>query len=346
MIHQWSKATDSSGAAVRVILYDYRKAFDLIDHNILIKKINDLPVPRKVACWVVDFLMNRFQRIKLSNAYSDWESVPSGVTQGTKLGPWLFLLMINDLRLDGIDTWKYVYDTSTEIIQKGTVSNIQLSSSELQEWSLQNRFQLNSSKCKELRIDFKREKQQFNPVMVNDQPVEVVKHAKLLGLTISSSLKWNMHIEDTIKKANKRLYCLVQLKRAKVPEKEIVQFYCTCIRPILEYAAPVFHHSLPQYLADDLERVQQRSLGIIFKCEKYNKCLEYSGLETLVNRRQVLCSKLFDSITSNLDHKLYKLLPPKKKQTYNLRHKRSFSSLLVRTKRFKNTFIPYMLNSK
>ena len=117
-------------------------------------------------------------------------------------------------------------------------------------------------------------------------------------------------------------------------------------RPILEYAAPVFHLSLPQYLADDLERVQQRSLGIIFKCEKYNKCLEYSGLETLVNRRQMLCSKLFDSITLNLDHKFYKLLPPKKKQTYNLRHKRSFSSLLARTKRFKNTFIPYMLNSK
>lgn len=347
MIHQWSKATDSSGAAVRVILYDYRKAFDLIDHNILIKKINDLPIPRKVACWVVDFLMNRFQRVKLSNVYSDWERVPSGVPQGTKLGPWIFLLMINDLRLDGIDTWKYVDDTSTsETIQKGTDSNIQLSSSELQEWSLQNRFQLNSSKCKELRIDFKREKQQFNPVMVNDQPVEVVKHAKLLGLTISSSLKWNMHIEDTIKKANKRLYCLVQLKRAKVPEKEIVQFYCTCIRPVLEYAAPVFHHSLPQYLADDLERVQQRSLGIIFKCEKYNKCLEYSGLETLVNRRQMLCLKLFDSITSNSDHKLYKLLPPKKKQTYNLRHKRSFSSLLARTKRFKNTFIPHMLNSK
>ena len=87
-----------------------------------------------------------------------------------------------------------------------------------------------------------------------------------------------MHIEDIIKKANKRLYCLVQLKRAKVPEKEIVQFYCTCIRPVLEYAAPVFHHSLPQYLADDLERVQQRSLGIIYKGENYSKCLQYSGI--------------------------------------------------------------------
>ena len=106
--------------------------------------------------------------------------------------------------------------------------------------------------------------------MVNKEPVEVVTYAKLLGLTISSSLKWNMHVEDIIKKANKRLYCLVQLKRAKVREKEIVQFYCICIRPIMEYAAPVFHHSLPQYLVDDLERVQQRSLAIIlFKCDNY-----------------------------------------------------------------------------
>ena len=163
--------------------------------------------------------------------------------------------------------------------------------------------------------------------MVNNQPVEVVNHAKLLGLTISSSLKWNMHIEDIIKKANKRLYCLVQLKRAKVREKEIVQFYCTCIRPMLEYAG--------QYFVDDLERVQRRSLGIIFKCENYSQCLEYSGTDTLVNRRQILCIKLFDSITSNSDHKLYNLLPP-----HNLRHKRSFSPILARSNRFKNTFIP------
>ena len=125
--------------------------------------------------------------------------------------------------------------------------------------------------------------------MVNNQKVEVAKHAKLLGVTISSSLKWNMHISW--------LYCLVHLKREKVPKKEIVQFYCTCIRPVLEYAAPVFHHSLPQYLVDELERVQQRSLEIIYKGENYSKCLQYSRTDTLVNRRQMLCSKLFDSIT-------------------------------------------------
>jgi hypothetical protein len=66
MVYRWSKATDGSSAAVRIILYDYRKAFDLIDHNILAKRIDTL-IPRKVACWAVDFLMNRFQRTKLSN---------------------------------------------------------------------------------------------------------------------------------------------------------------------------------------------------------------------------------------------------------------------------------------
>ncbi len=110
----------------------------------------------------------------------------------------------------------------------------------------------------------------------------------------------------------------------------------------MEYAAPVFHHSLPQYLVDDLERVQQRSLAIIFKCDNYSQWLEYSGIDTLANRRQMLCSKLFDAITSNPDHKLYKLLPPKKKQTYNLRHKRSFSYILARSNPFQKTFIPHI----
>lgn len=174
----------------------------------------------------------------------------------------------------------------------------------------------------------------------------MVIHAKLLVLTICSSLEWNKHIEDIIKKVNKRLYCLVQLKRAKVREKEIIQFYCTCIRPILEHAAPVFYHSPPQYLVDDLERVQRRSLGFIFKSENYNQRLEHSGTDILVNRRNMLCSKLFDSITSNSDYKPDNLLPPKKKQTYILRHKCSFSPVLARSNRFKNTFVPHMITSQ
>ena len=58
MIHRWSQATDGTGAAVRITLFDYRKAFDLIDHPILGKKIQSLPIPRNICCWVIDFLTN------------------------------------------------------------------------------------------------------------------------------------------------------------------------------------------------------------------------------------------------------------------------------------------------
>ena len=107
MRHPWSQATDGSGAAVRIILVDYRKAFDLIDHNVLIQKVHQLDIPRSIVIWVADFLTNRQQCVKLSEqCFSEWDQVPVGVPQGTKLGPWLFLLMINNLNIPDVLTWK------------------------------------------------------------------------------------------------------------------------------------------------------------------------------------------------------------------------------------------------
>ena len=71
-----------------VVCLDYRKAFDLVDHGTLAAKIMGLRIPRGVARWVCDFLMDRRQRVKLSSDwFSEWGAVPSAVPQGTKLGP-------------------------------------------------------------------------------------------------------------------------------------------------------------------------------------------------------------------------------------------------------------------
>ena len=159
MIHHWAKETDGNGASVRTVLFDYRKAFDLIDHNILVCKLAMLDLPNRIINWIIDVLSDRFQRIKLADGcYSQWGSVPSGVPQGTNLGPWLFLVLINDLNLDACSDhecriWKYVDDTTaSEVVAKGSESNAQQIANRVFEWSSDNRMKLNADKCKELRI--------------------------------------------------------------------------------------------------------------------------------------------------------------------------------------------------
>ena len=100
--------------------------------------------------------------------------------------------------------------------------------------------------------------------MVNSKELECVHKAKMLGVIFSVDLKWNAHVDEIVKKVNKRLYFLHQLKGAQVKSKELVLFYLTCIRSIMEYACALFHSSLPQYLSFDLERCKKRALRIMF----------------------------------------------------------------------------------
>ena len=136
MLHDWSKGTYGNSATTRTVLFDYRKAFDLIDHRILIRKLCTLDVPNSIGNWIIDFLSNRSQRIKLGEGYvSEWESVPSGVLQRTKLWPWLFFIMINDLVVENARLWKYVDDTTiSETVAKEQLSIAQRITDRVVQW--------------------------------------------------------------------------------------------------------------------------------------------------------------------------------------------------------------------
>ena len=120
--------------------------------------------------------------------------------------------------------------TMSEVVANGGAQHI---ADCVSQWSLDNRVQLNSEKCKELRILFTKKQSEFHPILVNGNQLEVVRSAELLGVIMTSNLSWNGHINETVKKASKCLYFLVQLKRAKLPGRDLVLFYATCIRSVV-----------------------------------------------------------------------------------------------------------------
>ncbi|CAB4029265.1 Hypothetical predicted protein [Paramuricea clavata] len=150
-----------------------------------------------VVNWIADFLRGRTQRVKINSVYSNFLQVPAGIPQGTKIGPWLFLAIINYLCITKSPTsnlWKFADDTSvSEVIPKDGVSSLPDKVDEVNKWSNDNKFQLNPGKCKELRINFTTQPFTEVPLNINGKPFEIVKSAKVLGMIVTNDLKWNKH---------------------------------------------------------------------------------------------------------------------------------------------------------
>ena len=143
-------------------------------------------------------------------------------------------------------------------------------------------------------------------------------------------------------KASIRLYALRTLTRSGLSVKDLCSVYCCFIRPVLEYTCAVWHSSLPLKLRDQLEQVQRRAVKIILPSFSYVEGLVELNIDTLFERREFLCRKFYKSVLKQ-ENRIHDLLPNPLKKSYSLRHPRTFPLIKCRTKRFKNSFIPYSI---
>lgn len=156
MVHSWTKDSDGTGSTVRVVVFDHRKAFDLIDHTILAGKLMDFGYP--TWFFVLDHRFSLRPQTKnqaRGRLQVGMGGYPGRGPQGTKLGPWLFILIFDDINTSDTEIWKCVDDTTIAApVAKNQASTIQDSVNYLIAKSDENKFQLNEGKCKEMRISF------------------------------------------------------------------------------------------------------------------------------------------------------------------------------------------------
>ena len=157
-------------------------------------------------------------------------------------------------------THKYFDDTTvSEILAHDEDGRMQSALDEIEAWSATNYMNINCKKTKEMILG-PLSKQQPLPLLISDHNVEQVTSYKLLGVTIDASLKWADHITTVTSKAAKRLWFLKKLKRAGVSQEDLVYYYQAVIRPVLEYACPVWHSSITSQQSKSLDSIQRHDI--------------------------------------------------------------------------------------
>ena len=97
--HKWLQWLDSNAYCVRVFSFDFSKAFDTVPHNILCNKLKQLNINPHIYNWIISFPSNRKQRVKVDGVLTEFVDINRGVPQGTILGPILFSVMVNDIKV-------------------------------------------------------------------------------------------------------------------------------------------------------------------------------------------------------------------------------------------------------
>ncbi|XP_072042942.1 uncharacterized protein [Amphiura filiformis] len=287
--------TDKGGTVGTLVVTDFSKAFDCIDHTLAIQRLYELGVRSELLPWIINFLTARRQRVQYHSALSEWETLSCGVPQGTKLGPITFLGVINNASEESLTkSFKYVDDlTLGEVRPAKQVSQIGPDVQDLDAWAKDNHLKLNPSKCKVMQVCFMREPPAPPSLRIAGIELEVVSETKLLGLTVQSNLGWQSQVNNMVSKSSRRLYMLSRLKRFGVPTGDLVSVYIGYVRPTCEYAAPVWHGSITNDQAYQLERIQKRACRIILGANysSYTDSLDQLELQTLNDRRLHLCTQ-------------------------------------------------------
>ena len=247
------------GKQTDIILLDFSKAFDKVNHSKLLWKLHQYGIRGQVLSWVRAFLGSRSQQVVIDGEESESIPVTSGVPQGSVLGPILFLIYINDLpdevrsqvRLFADDTALYLTMESED-----DGSALQNDLDILSVWETRWDMEFNPSKCQVVHVSGSKRPVKRDYIL-HGQVLESVTCEKYLRVDISGSLTWNSHIDRTASTANRTLGFIRRNIKTKMP-KVCETTYNILVRPQLEYASALWDPHNKGRISQ-IEQVQRRA---------------------------------------------------------------------------------------
>ena len=259
-------AIDNGDIVVGIFL-DFKKAFDTVNHDILLRKLERYGIRGIAHNWIKDYLNKRQQFVCYNGSISSRTYVDIGVPQGSVLGPLLFLIYINDLANVSNNVFPVMFADDTNIFLRGREVNktVKIMNTELTEivvWLSANAISLNVEKTKYMIFRSLRKRiDQTEKLLIKGNVVERVSSIKFLGVMLDQTLSWNLHIQMVKNKLAKSIGIL-KLANKTLPKAIIKSLYFSFIYPHLVYCVEVWGNAADVHVSQ-LLKMQKRCIRLI-----------------------------------------------------------------------------------
>lgn len=302
-----------NGGQVDAVYTDFAKAFDRVNHQILLRKLELYGVDGNLIKWLGSYLHGRSQRIRLQSCTSREFYVGSGVPQGSHLGPLLFTIFINDLCHQLKSSRFLLYADDLKLYQRidsrDDMNGLQGDLSILSDWCRSNDMSLNVNKCEVISFS-RRNAPEIFQYEIGGTLLRRVELVKDLGVLLDSKLTFKQHIDHTVSKAKSTLYLVKQLAKTFDCPYVTKRLYQSLVRPILEYCCVIWS---PCFDCDvrRLESVQKQFLLFALRTQHwthrfvlppYAARLTLLDLDSLVDRRKLAALSFVHNCLENVTH--------------------------------------------